>query len=496
MAVPDFKTFSKLARKGFYVVISKDVRADLETPVSAFLKIARGAKSAFLFESVERGERIGRYSLLAAHPRQIIRYDGERSFVTGAKSTKRPSVFIGDPLNYMKLTMSQATLANPLSSVGFQGGYVGFLGYESVVDFENIRLKMDSKSKLPRSLFFLIEEYLVFDHVKHTLQLVALVRTDGDLHLAYQEGIARISVLEKKLSASIPAKADAKVSKPMTIKSNMTPAHFKKCIRRIKQYINAGDCIQVVFSQKFKLGIVSSAFQVYRALRSLNPSPYMFYFQHNDLELVGSSPEMLVKKTGDCVEVRPIAGTRPRGKDEREDRALERELKASAKEHAEHLMLVDLGRNDIGRVCHFKSVEVKDYARLEHYSHVMHLVSDVTGKIANGKDMFDVLRATFPAGTVTGAPKVRAMEIINELEKADRGPYAGSVGYLSFSGDMDMCITIRTIVIHKGVASVQAGAGIVYDSDPDSEYTETVNKAKALFRAVEKAGQIHDSLDR
>lgn len=496
MAIPDFKTFSQFARKGLYVVLSKDVRADLETPVSAYLKIAQGAKSAFLFESVERGERIGRYSLLAARPRQVVRYDGERSYITGEKSSKRPRVFVGDALNYMKLTMPKATLANPLSSVGFQGGYVGFLGYESVVDFENIRLKIDSESKLPRSLFFLIEEYLVFDHVKHTLQLVVLVRTDGDLRLAYQDGVSRIRALEKKLSAPVPQKMNVKNPKRTLAKSSMSPGHFKKCIRHIKKYINAGDCIQVVFSQKFKLGSVPDAFQVYRALRSLNPSPYMFYFQHEDLELVGSSPEMLVKKTGELVEVRPIAGTRPRGKNEKEDRALERELKASVKEHAEHLMLVDLGRNDIGRVCHFKSVEVKDYARLERYSHVMHLVSDVVGKIADDKDMFDVLRATFPAGTVTGAPKVRAMEIINELEKTDRGPYAGSVGYLSFSGDMDMCITIRTIVIYKGVASVQAGAGIVYDSDPDSEYGETVNKAKALFRAVEKAGQVHDSLDR
>lgn len=491
MGIPDFKAFSKLAEKGAYVVFSKQLSADLETPVSAFLKIAGGSSSAFLFESVERGERIGRFSLLAARPRQVIYYDGDRTFIRDTNSSKRPNIFIGDPLHYMEMTMPRLKLANPISANGFQGGYVGFLGYESVVDFESIRLKLNGAkaNKIPRSLFFLVEDYLVFDHVKHTLEIVVLVKTTGNKKEAYEEGLKRIGSLEEKLKS--PARTEstkqkASAASSSSIKSNMTPAEFKKYVQRIKQYINAGDCIQVVLSQKFKLGKVYDPFSVYRALRSLNPSPYMFYFRHEDLELVGSSPEMLVKKSRETVEVRPIAGTRPRGKDEKEDLAHERDLQASTKEHAEHLMLVDLGRNDIGRVCDYKTVEVKEYARVERYSHVMHLVSDVTGKLARGKRMFDTLRATFPAGTVTGAPKVRAMEIIDELEKEERGPYAGSVGYLSFSGDTDMCITIRTIVIHRGEASVQAGAGIVYDSDPAAEYQETVNKAKALFKAVRK----------
>ncbi len=488
MGIPDFKTFSKLAEKGAYVVFSKQLGADLETPVSAFLKIAEGSRSAFLFESVERGERIGRYSLLAARPRQVIYYDGDRTYIRDMKSAKKPKIFIGDPLHYMELTMPRLKLANPISTNGFQGGYVGFLGYESVTDFESIRLKLNGSTKtekIPRSLFFLVEDYLVFDHVKHTLEIVVLAQTGGNKKAAYEEGLERIRLLEEKLKSPtrMNLTKERKV-KTSVIKSNMTPAQFKKYVQRVKQYINAGDCIQVVLSQKFKLGKVSDPFHVYRALRSLNPSPYMFYFRHEDLELVGSSPEMLVKKNSNTVEVRPIAGTRPRGRDEKEDLAHERDLQASIKEHAEHLMLVDLGRNDIGRVCDYRTVEVKEYARIERYSHVMHLVSDVTGKLAKGKHMFDTLRATFPAGTVTGAPKVRAMEIIDELEKEERGPYAGSVGYLSFSGDMDMCITIRTIVIHRGEASVQAGAGIVYDSDPAAEYQETVNKAKALFKAV------------
>ncbi|MBI4431372.1 MAG: anthranilate synthase component I [Candidatus Omnitrophica bacterium] len=489
MGIPDFKLFSRPAAKDAYFIFSKAISADLETPVSAYLKLSRGSQSAFLFESVERGEKQGRYSLLAANPRQVIEYNGERTYVQGREMNRRSSVFVGDPLRFMELSMSQIRIANPFSAFGFQGGYVGFMSYESVVDFEAIRLRKKASGILPRSIFFLVEDYLVFDHLKHTLEIVVLIKRSGNLKSAHHRGLEKIRQLESLLRIPVPSRKAVRPKKQGRIRSNMRPAHFKKCVKKIKQYINAGDCIQVVFSQKFALGRVTDSFQVYRELRSLNPSPYMFYFKHNDIQLVGSSPEMLVKKCGNVVELRPIAGTRPRGTNEQADRAFERELKSSAKEHAEHLMLVDLGRNDIGRVSRFKTVHVNEYARIERYSHVMHLVSDVVGLLEKDKNMFDVLRAAFPAGTVTGAPKVRAMQIIDELEKTERGPYAGSVGYLSFSGDMDMCITIRTILIKNGNATVQAGAGIVYDSNPEAEYHETMNKAKALFRAVEKVNR-------
>lgn len=488
MSIPDFKTFSRLARKGRWVIFSEAVSADLETPVSAFLKISRSERSAFLFESVEQGEQIGRYSLLGTNPRQVISYGDDRTYIHERPFRKKPSVYVGDALSYIQFSMKKsAAVANPGSIEGFQGGYVGYLGYEMIQDFEAIRLRERGRSTLPRALFFLIDEFLVFDHLKHTLELAVLADTEDGLKSSYRNAIRRMNTLLRLLEKPLIDRAHERSGKSPAVRSNTTPSRFKNMVRRVKRYICAGDCIQVVVSQKFHLGRIADPFRIYRSLRSLNPSPYMFYLKHESLHLIGSSPEMLVKKSGSHVELRPIAGTRPRGGDEKEDGQNERDLTQSVKERAEHLMLVDLGRNDIGRVCDFKTVGVKNYARIEKYSHVMHLVSSVTGRISKNKDMFDLLRATFPAGTVTGAPKIRAIEIIDELEPDERGPYAGAVGYLSFSGDMDMCITIRTVVVQNRQATVQAGAGIVYDSDAAAEYRETVNKAKALFRAAEVA---------
>ncbi|HNV86932.1 MAG TPA: anthranilate synthase component I family protein [Candidatus Omnitrophota bacterium] len=330
---------------------------------------------------------------------------------------------------------------------------------------------------------------LIFDHLNRTLKIVVFTKKEGNLGSCYRKACADLDEMTETLLRPLKHAAtlhglEPASETPRPEKSNMTRADFESKINRVKKYIRQGDCIQVVFSQRFEAGENVNCFEVYRTLRSVNPSPYMFFFRFRESVLIGSSPELLVKKYGTQAEIRPIAGTRPRGADERKDQLLERDLKASRKELAEHLMLVDLGRNDLGRVCRYNSVRVEEFARIERYSHVMHLVSVVTGQLKSGKDAFHLLRAAFPAGTVTGAPKVRAMQIIDELEETKRGPYAGCLGYFSLNGDMDMCIMIRTIFVHKNRAYVQAGAGIVYDSRPSAEYLETVNKAKALFRAI------------
>jgi anthranilate synthase component 1 len=316
-----------------------------------------------------------------------------------------------------------------------------------------------------------------------------LALVSGSQRAAYRRAVHELNQMELRLERPVLKRHGLmnRKDRQIQLRSNMTRGEFESIIRRAKKYIRAGDCIQVVLSQRFDLGRIADDFRLYRALRSVNPSPYMFYFRHNDLSLVGSSPEMLAKKTGSVAEVRPIAGTRPRGANEKQDLAYETELRSSKKEMAEHLMLVDLGRNDLGRVSQPRTVRVNDFARIERYSHVMHLVSEVKAVLKKGKNAFDLLRASFPAGTVTGAPKIRAIQIINELEQERRGPYAGSLGYFSLTGDMDMCITIRTIIIYQNRAYVQAGAGIVNDSIPKNEYAETINKAKALLRAVERS---------
>ncbi len=482
MISPDFSAFKRLARKGNRIALVRTIPADLETPVSSFLKLSKKSRHVFLLESAEQEEKIGRYSFMGSDPKLIL--NSNRS------STK---TFEDDLiLDRLKKILSQCKLANPEAVPGFAGGFVGYLGYENAGTFEKIALRQRPGPAFPDALFFFVENFLVFDHFRKTLSVVELaqIQPGQNLKIIYARACKKIerqaAELKKPLRLPLRKNSNAKFS----IQSNTTKKEFCEKVTRIKEYIRAGDCIQVVLSQRFSMPARSvDGFQIYRALRSINPSPYMFYFKSGKFQLIGTSPEMLVKKIGREAEVRPIAGTRPRGETPARDLTLEESLKKSSKEKAEHLMLVDLGRNDLGRVCKFDSIRVKNFARTERYSHVMHLVSDVAGVLQNGKDAFDLLKAAFPAGTVTGAPKIRAMQIINELESEKRGPYAGSLGYFGFNSDMDMCITIRTLFSDGKKIYLQAGAGIVKDSWPEKEYQETVNKAKALFKAIARRGE-------
>ena len=488
MIQPSFPEFKKLAKKGNLVALRQDLPSDLETPVSAFLKLAHKEACTFLLESAEQEERIGRYSFLGFDPEMILTLRDQDVYLEKSKRT----VLLqrdGDLLEILKKYLQGLRLSNPEGLPNFAGGFVGFLGYENVRSFEQVELRVKRSLDVEEGVFFLAKNFILFDHFKKNLSLISLCelkdRKKATLKKSYAHGRQWIKETSKRLERSLPKKKPGRHSQSGEFcEASMTRREFEKGVGRIKEYIRAGDCIQVVFSQRFFLGRVRNDFEIYRSLRSINPSPYMFYFRYKNLRLIGSSPELLVKKNGNTAEVCPIAGTRKRGASPAEDSRLEENLRRSVKENAEHLMLVDLGRNDLGRVCRFNSISVSDFARVDRYSHVMHLVSSVKGKLKSGKDAFDLLRATFPAGTVTGAPKIRAMQIIDELEKEKRGPYAGSLGYYSLNGDMDMCITIRTIVVHNGKAYVQAGAGVVYDSKPKQEYEETMNKAKALFQAV------------
>jgi anthranilate synthase component 1 len=483
---PNFTEFKKSAKRHNVVALSIDLAADLETPVSVFQKLASDKKHAFLLESVELGEKLGRFSLIGMDPEAIIEYSNNQCvlFRSGAGKVRLK----GDLLDVTQKLMKHYTFAPNPKLPPLVGGFVGYIGYELVQQFEDITLKKKQGLQVPDSVLFLPTNLIVFDHIKHELKLIHLAIIDGSVKSTYQKAVQKLHLMTQQLKKATREKLEQVGHKQSSIqlRSNVTQTRFESMVRRAKEHIRAGDCIQIVLSQRFTLGRVPDDFKLYRILRSLNPSPYLFYFRHQDLSLVGSSPEMLAKKTGRKAEIRPIAGTRPRGETEEKDLAFEAALKASPKEMAEHLMLVDLGRNDLGRVSDSKSVRVQDFARVERYSHVMHLVSDVEALLKQGKTAFDLLKASFPAGTVAGAPKIRAMQIIDELEPERRGPYAGSLGYFSLTGDMDMCITIRTIVVHKKQAYVQAGAGIVMDSVPRKEYQETINKAKALFQAVEK----------
>ncbi len=488
MISPSFKDFLKLTKQGNLVALRMDIPSDLETPVSAFLKVSATEPCAFLLESAEHEERIGRYSFLGFNPEAILKLTRGNLFLKkGGKST-----LLGNQtklLEIMRQTLSRYRISNSEGLPSFMGGFVGFLGYENVSLFEKVALEKKKGLEADDAVFFLIKEFLLFDHFNKTLSIVALCDVDTKnkraLKAVYARALKGMEQIAKKLDKTISRKTPRVFAGGTSfIRPNIVKQEFKKKIQKIKEYIRAGDCIQVVLSQRFSLGKVQDDFSIYRDLRSINPSPYMFYFRCEGTRLIGSSPEVLVRKMGRSAEIRPIAGTRIRGKSPEEDRKLEENLRNSKKEMAEHLMLVDLGRNDLGRVCEFKSIKVNDFATVERYSHVMHLVSGVTGDLKPRKDAFDLLKATFPAGTVTGAPKIRAMEIIDELEPEKRGPYAGCLGYFSFNQDMDMCITIRTIVITGGQAYVQAGAGVVYDSTPENEYQETLNKARALVQAV------------
>ena len=487
---PDYSEFKKYLKRGNVIPVCLDLPGDLETPVSVFLKLARKKEHAFLLESVELEEKLGRFSLIGMDPAFILEYKNERCFYS-KKNGSRKTVLLGDLLKIIETILKRYRLVATMKLPPLVGGLVGFIGYEMVQQFEDIEFRAKNGLDVPDSVFTFPTNLIIFDHIKHQLKLIHLAILNGSPAKTYQRAIRQLKRIKTDLGRSAPPVSSLQFKKrsgrKIELRSNMSKKQFETMVGQAKRHIRAGDCIQIVLSQRFGLGHIPDDFTLYRALRSLNPSPYMFYFRHQNLSLVGSSPEMLAKKTGKMAEIRPIAGTRPRGETEAKDLAYEMALRNSPKEMAEHLMLVDLGRNDLGRVCNPRSVRVHDFARIERYSHVMHLVSEIKAVLKQGKTAFDLLRASFPAGTVAGAPKIRAMQIIDELEQERRGPYGGSLGYFSLNGDMDMCITSRTIVVHKGQAYVQAGAGIVNDSVPAKEFQETINKAKALLQAVEKS---------
>jgi len=488
---PNFKTFKKLAKKGNVIPVYEEILADLETPVSAFLKVARG-DYAYLLESVESQENIGRYSFLAAEPSLVFETKDGRVTVRQAARRGyrvRRSRVSADPLGELRALMAGLRFVPIDGLPRFCGGLVGYMGYDMVRFFERIPDANPDDLKVPDGLFMFSDTLLIFDHVNRKIRVVAnaLLKDGGaaQTRRAYEKSRRKIHDVLRRLKRPLAGSALApRVSGPVRVTSNVTRLQFKQAVKKAKGYIRKGDVIQVVLSQRFSAPLKTKSFDVYRSLRAVNPSPYMFYLKMRDLVLVGSSPELLVRCEEGVVSTRPIAGTRPRGNNEAQDARLAKELLADAKERAEHLMLVDLGRNDLGRVSTYASVKVDEFMVIERYSHVMHLVSNVVGRLKKNRDAWDALAACFPAGTVSGAPKIRAMEIIDELETVRRGPYAGAIGYFGFSGNLDSCIIIRTIVIKDKTLYMQAGAGIVADSDPDREYQETVNKARALLEAV------------
>jgi len=472
MYYPTLEEVRQLKKHGNLVPVCRDIQADLETPVSAYLKIARGNYS-FLLESVEGGERLARYSFIGTEPSLVLRTGNDNPV---------------DPLNLVEKELAQFRPVPIANLPRFHGGMVGYLSYEVARYFEKLPCPDQDPQGLPESVLMLADTLLVFDHITHKIKVVSHTHLDGDVDKAYREATRKIDDLVNRLEQPIQSKSPKNAPLNRSeVSSNFSPARFEAIVSQAKEYIYAGDIIQAVLSQRLSRPTNASPFAIYRALRSVNPSPYMYYLHLGDFYIVGASPELLVRVEDDIVSNHPIAGTRRRGKDATEDLALEEELKHDKKECAEHIMLVDLGRNDIGRISEPGTVEITQLMDLERYSHVMHLVSHVQGKLRAGLSQFDALRSCFPAGTVSGAPKIRAMQIIAELEREKRGPYAGAVGYFDFSGNLDTAIAIRTVIIKDNIAYIQAGAGIVADSIPEREYQESLNKAQALLTAIDQA---------
>ncbi len=472
MYYPTLEEVRQLKKHGNLVPVCRDIQADLETPVSAYLKIARGDYS-FLLESVEGGERLARYSFIGTEPSLVLR--------TGKEN----------PIDPLKLVEKEFARLHPVSVVDlprFHGGMVGYLSYEVARYFERLPYPDQDPQGFPESVLMLADTLLVFDHVTHKIKVVSHAHLDGDVDIAYREATTKIDDLVSRLEQ--PMNSNTFQNAPPSraeVSSNFSKAEFEAMVSQAKEYIYAGDIIQAVLSQRLARRTYVNPFVIYRALRSINPSPYMYFLHLGDFYIAGASPELLVRVEDGVVSNHPIAGTRRRGKDVTEDLALEEELRHDKKECAEHIMLLDLGRNDIGRISEPGTVKVTQLMDVERYSHVMHLVSHVQGRLRDGLSQFDALRSCFPAGTVSGAPKIRAMEIIAELEREQRGPYAGAVGYFDFSGNLDTAIAIRTIVMKNNIAYIQAGGGIVADSVPEQEYQESLNKAQALLSAIDQA---------
>jgi len=489
MIRPSLDEFRKVARPGALVPVYREILADLETPVSAYMRIAKGQPYAFLLESVEKADTIGRYSFIGANPSTIFKSKGRQ--ITLTRDGRIGQYESDNPLGELRNLMANYKPVHVEGVPEFHGGAVGYIAYDQVRFFERLPDKNPDPLNLPDLYFMITDTILIFDHVSNKMKIVSNAHVRGSVDAAYNEALRKIDDLERALRKPLVVSTERVHSGEVETepKSSFSRAEFRDAVLKAKEYIRAGDIFQVVLSQRFEREVNVSPINLYRALRCINPSPYMTLVQYPDVTLVGSSPEVMTQVKKDRCMVRPIAGTRPRGANAEEDAALEKELMADEKELAEHIMLVDLGRNDVGRVSIPGTVAplASRMMVVEKYSHVMHIVSEVAGKMKPGEDAYTAIAATFPAGTVSGAPKIRAMEIIDELEPTRRGPYAGACGYISFSGDMDTCIVIRTMVIKDNVAYLQAGAGIVYDSDPDREYDETVNKAKALFRALDFA---------
>jgi anthranilate synthase component 1 len=487
MLIPTREEFITRAEQGNLIPVYREILADRLTPVSAFERIG-GRPGSFLLESVEGGERLARYSFLGSDPFLMLCSKGNVATLTEGKRTRTVVLAPGDDaLTLLKELLGRYTFVETPGLPRFCGGAVGFLAYDMVRYFERLPDAAADDLNVDDCCFLFTHTLLIFDHVKHRVKALCNARVVDDPGAAYDLAAARIEALIERLRTPVETPVLPPVTKPLEVRANVTQADYEAAVERCKEFIAAGDAFQVVPSLRFSVCCHARPFEIYRALRSINPSPYMYFLDFGDRQIAGSSPEILVTVEDEQVTVRPIAGTRPRGDTPQEDARLAEDLLADAKERAEHLMLVDLGRNDIGRVCDYGTVKVDELMVIERYSHVMHIVSNVTGRLSADRDVFDVMRACFPAGTLTGAPKVRAMEIIEELEPTRRGLYGGAVGYFSFNGDMDFAIAIRTMLIHGDMAHIQVGAGVVADSVPANEYRECVNKARALMAAMEMA---------
>lgn len=486
MVFPDYATFLELSREGNLIPVYQEIMADMDTPVTAFKKLDDG-RFSFLLESIEGGEKWARYSFLGSSPSLIIRSKG--TTVEILENDAVTTLTSDDPLACIRDILGRFTPVEVEGLPRFFGGAVGYLGYDMVRHFESLATEKPAIIDAYDSYFLITDTIVIFDNVNQKIKVVSNAHLDGGIppEQAYQTATENINSIIKRLRTPLPSGTTAPTAIRTKLHSNVSREDFEASVRKAQEYVRSGDIIQIVLSQRFSGPLSADPFDVYRVLRTLNPSPYMFFLRLDDTVIAGASPEVMVRKEGQRVELRPIAGTRPRGTTPEDDARLAEELLADPKERAEHVMLVDLGRNDLGRVCRTGTVSVSELMIIERYSHVMHIVSNVQGTLQEDRDAFDLVRATFPAGTLSGAPKVRAMQIIDELEPVRREVYGGAAGYFSFSGNMDLAIAIRTLVIKDGLVHLQAGAGIVADSDPGSEWQETVNKGMAALKAIEIA---------